>query len=228
LIERFLAQFTDAAVCITKETQDSLVKLKIGKSLKWQVIRLGIPIGNLINNSTKESSKITLLWVGRFTDIKDPFYAISVISELEDMARGKYELQMVGGGELLEKSKELSSKLPVAFTGWLDNPFESLNDFDLLLLTSKNEGMGLVMLEAARLSKATVARNVGGVTEFLVNNVNGLTVNGSPKIMAEQISKLSIEDIDKLGSAAKSELLKNFTDKRLAKEYFGLYQSLAV
>ena len=46
--------------------------------------------------------------------------------------------------------------------------------------------------------------------------------------MAEQISKLSIEDIDKLGSAAKSELLKNFTDKRLAKEYFGLYQSLAV
>jgi glycosyltransferase involved in cell wall biosynthesis len=97
-----------------------------------------------------------------------------------------------------------------------------------LLLTSKNEGMGLVMLEAARLSKATVARNVGGVTEFLVNNVNGLTVNGSPKIMAEQISKLSIEDIDKLGNAAKSELLKNFTDKRLAKEYFDLYQSLAV
>lgn len=118
--------------------------------------------------------------------------------------------------------------MPVAFTGWLDNPFESLNDFDLLLLTSKNEGMGLVMLEAARLSKATVARNVGGVTEFLVNNVNGITVNESPKIMAEQISKLSIEDIDKLGSAAKSELLKNFTDKRLAKEYFDLYQSLAV
>jgi len=228
LIERFLAQFTDAAVCITKETQDSLLKLKVGKSLKWQVIRLGIPVENLIKSSTKESSKITLLWVGRFTDIKDPFYAISVISELEDIAQGKYELQMVGGGELLEKSKGLASQLPVKFTGWLDNPFESLSHFDLLLLTSKNEGMGLVMLEAARLNKATVARNVGGVTEFLVNNLNGLTVNGSPKIMAEQISKLSIGDIDKLGNAAKSELLKNFTDKRLAKEYLGLYQSLAV
>jgi glycosyltransferase involved in cell wall biosynthesis len=228
LIERSLAQFTDAAVCITKETQDSLLKLKIGKSLKWQVIRLGIPIGNLIKSSTKESSKITLLWVGRFTDIKDPFYAISVISELEEIFPGKYKLQMVGGGELLEESKELASRLPVTFTGWLDDPFENLNHFDLLLLTSKNEGMGLVMLEAARLSKASVARNVGGVTEFLVNNVNGLTVNGTPKIMAEQISKLNIDMINKLGNAAQSELLKNFTDTRLAKEYLDLYQSLAV
>jgi glycosyltransferase involved in cell wall biosynthesis len=135
---------------------------------------------------------------------------------------------MVGGGELLEKSKELSSQLPVTFTGWLDNPFESLNNFDLLLLTSKNEGMGLVMLEAARLNKASIARNVGGVTEFLVNNVNGLAINGAPKTMAEQISKLSIEQICKLGNAARVELLKNFTDVRLAKEYFDLYQSLTV
>jgi len=228
LIERFLAQFTDAAVCITKETQDSLFKLKIGRSLKWQVIRLGIPVGSLSKISVKENLKISLLWVGRFTDIKDPFYAISVISELEEIFPGKYELQMVGGGELLEKSKELSSQLPVTFTGWLDKPFESLNSFDLLLLTSKNEGMGLVMLEAARLNKASIARNVGGVNEFLVNNVNGLAINGAPKTMAEQISKLSIEQICKLGNAARVELLKNFTDVRLAKEYFDLYQSLTV
>ena len=228
LIERFLALFTDAAVCITKETQDSLIKLKIGKDLKWRVIRLGIPIGGEIKTSANDSDKIGLVWVGRFTDIKDPFYAISVISELEGISPGKYELQMVGGGELLKKSKELANQLPITFTGWLDNPFESLKHFDLLLLTSKNEGMGLVMLEAARLSKATVARNVGGITEFLVNNVNGLTVNGSPKIMAEQISQLSIDAIHKLGEMANSELVKNFTDKRLAKEYFDLYQSLGI
>ena len=228
LIERFLAQFTDAAVCITKETQDSLLKLKIGKNLKWRVIRLGIPISSAIKTSVKESEEIRLVWVGRFTDIKDPFYAISVISELEGISPGKYELQMVGGGELLERSKKLANQLPITFTGWLDNPFESLNNFDLLLLTSKNEGMGLVMLEAAHLSKATVARNVGGVTEFLVNNVNGLAVSGNPKIMAEQISQLSIDAIRKLGDAANLELVKNFTDKRLAQDYIDLYQSLGV
>ena len=228
LIERFLALFTDAAVCITKETQDSLIKLKVGKDLKWRVIRLGIPIGSEIKTSANDSDKIGLVWVGRFTDIKDPFYAISVISELEGISPGKYELQMVGGGELLEKSKELANQLPITFTGWLDNPFESLKHFDLLLLTSKNEGMGLVMLEAARLSKATVARNVGGVTEFLVNNVNGLAVSGNPKIMAEQISQLSIDAIRKLGDAANLELINNFTDKRLAKDYIDLYKSLGV
>ena len=46
VIERLLAQFTNAAVSITKETQISLQTLKIGKNLEWSVIRLklGIPL----------------------------------------------------------------------------------------------------------------------------------------------------------------------------------------
>ena len=46
LIERLLAQFTNAAVSITKETQTSLQKLKIGKKLKWIDPYLGTDIKN--------------------------------------------------------------------------------------------------------------------------------------------------------------------------------------
>ena len=42
------------------------------------------------------------------------------------------------------------------------------------------------------------------------------------------MNKLSVEEINTLGNRAKSELIKNFTDTRLAKEYLDLYQSLAV
>jgi glycosyltransferase involved in cell wall biosynthesis len=166
--------------------------------------------------------------VGRFTDIKDPFYAVSVLSELESIAPNKYQLKMIGGGELLDKSKQAASNLPITFTGWVDAPFETSGYFDLLLLTSKNEGMGLVMLEAARLRKATVGKSVGGVGEFLVNDLNGLIIDGQPKDMAREINKLAIDDIQRLGNAAYEELAKNFSDKRLAKEYFDLYQSLSV
>jgi glycosyltransferase involved in cell wall biosynthesis len=66
------------------------------------------------------------------------------------------------------------------------------------------------------------------VGEFLVNDVNGLIIDGQPKDMAREINKLAIDDIQRLGNAAYEELAKNFSDKRLAKEYFDLYQSLSV
>jgi glycosyltransferase involved in cell wall biosynthesis len=177
---------------------------------------------------TRPRRKTKLLWVGRFTDIKDPLYAISVIKYLEKISPDCFELLMIGGGELLEASKVASQNLPINFTGWSDKPFQSAGSFDLLLLTSINEGMGLVMLEAANYSKATVARNVGGIGEFLINNKNGYLVSGDFKEMANKINIISTSEINSLGSAAKTILDKDFSDIRLAKDYFDLYRSLII
>ena len=226
LVERFLALFTDAAASITQETEDSLKKLKIGKKLKWQVIRLGIPVNQNTFLAPKSNSITNLLWVGRFTDIKDPNYAILVMQELEKLSPGKFDLTMVGGGELLEESKAKAKSLPVTFTGWLDKPFESAGYFDLLLLTSKNEGMGLVMLEAANYSKATVARSVGGVGEFVTDNKNGFLVTGNANQMAIKINSLSDEVIEQVGKNCKLVLENEFTDKVMANNYLKLYKSL--
>ena len=226
LVERFLALFTDAAASITQETEDSLKKLKIGKKVKWQVIRLGIPVNQTTFLAPKNNNKTNLLWVGRFTDIKDPNYAILVIQELEELSPGKFDLTMVGGGELLEESKAKAKSLPITFTGWLDKPFESVGYFDLLLLTSKNEGMGLVMLEAANYSKATVARSVGGVGEFVTDNKNGFLVTGNANQMAIKINSLSDEVIEQVGKNCKLVLENDFTDKVMANNYLKLYKSL--
>jgi glycosyltransferase involved in cell wall biosynthesis len=192
------------------------------------VIRLGIPVNQTTFLAPKSNSKTNLLWVGRFTDIKDPNYAILVMQELEKLSPGKFDLTMVGGGELLDQSKMAAKSLPITFTDWLDKPFETVGYFDLLLLTSKNEGMGLVMLEAANYSKATVARNVGGVGEFLINNKNGYLVSGDFKEMANKINTISTSEINSLGSEAKNILQKDFSDIRLAKDYFDLYRSLII
>ena len=226
LIERFLARFTDAAAPITKETQDSLQKLKIGRKLRWQVIRLGIPVKQTAFLAPKANNKINLLWVGRFTDIKDPFYAILVMQELEKLSPGKFDLTMVGGGELLEESKLRGKSLPIVFTGWLDKPFDSVGNFDLLILTSKNEGMGLVMLEAANYNRATVARNVGGVTEFITDNKNGFLVGNKPLDMANKIYMISLGMISKAGINSNLALNNKFTDKIMAEQYFKMYCSL--
>jgi glycosyltransferase involved in cell wall biosynthesis len=226
LIERFLALFTNAAVSITKETQTSLQKLKIGKKLKWIVIHLGIPVTSNSFLPLNTGDKLKLLWVGRFTDIKDPAYAVKVIEELERLSPDKFELNMVGGGELFERIKKSAQNLPITFSGWIDKPFENSGHFDLLMLTSKNEGMGLVMLEAANYRKPTVARSVGGVGEFIANGFNGLLINGGPAEMANRINSLKIEDITKMGEASYQVLVKDFTNKVMANNYLNLYKSL--
>ena len=221
-----MALFTNAAVSITKETQTSLQKLKIGKKLKWTVIHLGIPVSGTSFLPLNTGSKLKLLWVGRFTDIKDPTYAVKVIEELEKLSPGKFELNMVGGGELFELSKKSAHNMPVSFSGWVDKPFENSGHFDLLLLTSKNEGMGLVMLEAANYSRATVARNVGGVGEFVADNKNGFLVTGDADQMAFKINSLTKEVIDQAGKNCKLVLENEFTDKVMANNYLKLYKSL--
>jgi glycosyltransferase involved in cell wall biosynthesis len=79
LVERFLSKFTNAAASITNETQSSLQKLGIGKRLKWQVIQLGIPLTNIELHDPSGDETIKLLWVGRFTDIKDPLKVLDVL-----------------------------------------------------------------------------------------------------------------------------------------------------
>ena len=226
VIERFLILFTDAAVAVTSETKKSLQKLGVGKKIRWRVIHIGVPELQ-IRKQISTNSPLKLLWVGRFTEIKDPTYAVEVMKSLV----GKdVELTMVGGGELFQKIKMEAVGLPIKFTDWMKDPFSEITDFDLLMITSRNEGLPLVMLEAANNGRATIARNVGGLSEFIENKKTGLLIDGSPDQMAKTISEhiQSKEDLIKFGNNANSILHDEFSLKKMAGEYLEFYKDLGV
>jgi glycosyltransferase involved in cell wall biosynthesis len=230
IIEKFMARFTNSAVAVTGETKSSLTALGIGKKLNWHVIPIGItPKDNQIK-SISAGDKIKLLWVGRFTDIKDPFYAVEVLNLLNAQAPNNFELTMVGEGELFEKIKAAAKALPITFTGWIVNPFESGIDFDLLLITSKNEGLPLVMLEAASNYRVTMSRDVGGVGEFIKNNETGYLINGGAKEMADKLIQISGNKkvLEQLGMAANKLLKQRFLAENMAKSYLSLYSGLTI
>jgi glycosyltransferase involved in cell wall biosynthesis len=180
--------------------------------------------------SISAGDKIKLLWVGRFTDIKDPFYAIEVLKLLSAQSPNKFELTMVGEGELFEQAKAAAKALPISFTGWIVNPFESGIDFDLLLITSKNEGLPLVMLEAASNNRVTMSRDVGGVGEFIKNNETGYLINGGAKEIADKLIQISENKkvLEELGMKANKLLKQRFSAENMAKSYLYLYSSLTI
>ena len=208
LVGKTMSRYTDVAVAGTAETKNSLFKLGIGKDLPWQVIQIGIPV-KTITQTTHDDQTFKLLWIGRFTQIKDPSLAVAVIKNLFNANPDKFELLMVGEGELYNDIKKESKNLPIKFTGWLTNPFERVSAFDLLLITSKNEG---------------------GISEFIANNQTGYLVDGSADEFAQKIIELSNDknSLIQTGINANKLLSEKFSVGMMAKNYKDLYSQLTI
>jgi glycosyltransferase involved in cell wall biosynthesis len=89
-------------------------------------------------------------------------------------------LRIVGSGTLQPVVEELVRDLPLQ-TGWTERltPSEvarALDDSTLLVLPSRSEGMGRVIVEAFCRGRPVVASRVGGIPDLVQDEGNGLLV----------------------------------------------------
>ena len=227
-IEKIMSLFTSAAIAITSETKNSLLNEGVGRNLKWEVIRIGLPDEDIAVNLNYSEQRLKILWVGRFTDIKNPHLAIETLRELLKRRPGVFELTMVGNGELYGEIVNLSKGLPVNFTGWVTDPFDNIDEFDLLMMTSKNEGLPLVILEAAKHARPTISTNVGGVSEFIEDNKTGFLAENTPQDLIDKLLYLSKnkKELFEVGQNAKDLLSQEFSSKFMADKHLNLYLDL--
>ncbi|NNF35888.1 MAG: glycosyltransferase family 4 protein [Saprospiraceae bacterium] len=84
--------------------------------------------------------------------------------------------------------KELNIKSQVIFTGYLLDAQLALNEIDVFLFTSKEEGLGSTLLDAMLYEVPIVSTAAGGVPEIINHNVNGLLAPiGDCKQLADHI-----------------------------------------
>ena len=227
-IEKIMTLFTSAAIAITSETKNSLVNEGVGKNLKWDIIRIGLPKEDIAINVNHSRHELKILWVGRFTEIKNPALAIEALRELVKRMPGIFELTMIGDGELFSEIVELSEGLPVNFTGWVNNPFENIDKCDLLMMTSKNEGLPLVILEAAKYARPTISTNVGGVSEFIKDGKTGYLVKNNLNELVNRLLYLAKNknELFEVGQNAKNLLSQEFSSEFMANKHLNLYLDL--
>lgn len=91
-----------------------------------------------------------ILGIGRFEEIKRFDLLIEAFSQ--SRANQFYKLVLLGEGcekEKLDKlCVELGIRAKVVFPGWQNNPYKWMKNSDLLVVTSKYESLGNVLLEA--------------------------------------------------------------------------------
>ena len=221
LTEKFLALLTHLLIADSEQVMIDLQKAKIGSKDKWQVIPPGIRKSERIAKETArlkigtQKDLFLITWIGRFTEIKNPFLALEAFKRLQKLDNSKFSMIMIGDGELLETCKEFSEKnqLGVIFPGWQSNVTSYLAAADILLVTSKNEGFGMVIAEAGLQNVPAVSTNVGGVGEFIKDQSNGILIPNDAAVIARTIFGLakSGEQLVKLGLMARKTTLEKFT-----------------
>jgi len=135
----------------------------------------------------------------RFLIIGDPHIDVSFTRELQKIIRKRG----------LEET--------VRFTGFLSPPEEFLPCLDVLVMPSRSELQGLVLLEAMACGVPIVASDLEATRELIVHGVTGLLVPpGAGKLFARSILKM-IEDDELRKKTTANALLKIRTDHSLKK-----------
>lgn len=103
---------------------------------------------------------------------------------------------MLGKGELEERCKNyiLENDLTgvVQMKGFVENPYDYLNEGTILVMASEWEGFGLVAVEALAFGVPVVANPVGGIPMIVNGKCGCLTDNHCEKV--NEIEKLISND----------------------------------
>lgn len=236
ITERLLAMKSHLLVADSMQVMVDLTSAGVGIKNSWKVIPPGIrtliPISR--DSARKElrieDNQFVICWIGRFTDIKNPLLAIQSFQALPFEFRNNSKLIMLGEGELLEHCKNYSEehKLDVVFSGWQTNIAPYLASANLLLMTSRNEGFGMVIAESGFFGVPTVSTDVGGVREFINDGINGVLVQAEPEDIASAILVLSQNptDLAQLAGEARKTTLEKFTLEAFVNGHKRAYRAL--
>ena len=208
---------------------------------RTSVIRRGIPIkelpGSKFNATLKDKLQLVqedklVVHIGNFSPEKNHEFLLDIFSEIKN-ENSHVKLICIGDGLLFENIKSLIKRRNLEDTifllGFRKDVPELLAACDCFVLSSKIEGVPGVILEAATQKKPSVATDVGGVSEVLIDGRTGYLINDFDRnsfknklmylLFDEQANK-------KFGESAYQLVLEEFNPNKNAKIFEDLYQKL--
>lgn len=234
-LEKAMAPFCDAIICISDAEKQSALKKKICKEEKLHVIyngieldrkpcmsraELGIPedayVIGMVGRICRQKAPDTFIKMGEY--IKDAYFII-VGDVLEGAAEERKEIE------------DLAAKYNVQLriTGWVNNPLDYIGAFDVACLLSRWEGFGLALPEYMLCGKPIVASRVDAIPYLIEDHVNGLLVEvDNSKSAAEAVLKIrSDKELSKrLTENGRSDVFRKYDVRRVSKETERLIEEL--
>lgn len=223
IIERILSMVTDKIINISKFEEKAALRYGLNKK-KMTVIYNGVKDinYNIKCNVDENNDKIRLLFVGRLDKTK----GIDILLDIYNKNKFK-NLHLYIIGESVLDNIEIKSNDNITYLGWVDNKYidKYYQMCDVVIMPSRWDGFGLVVIEAMRNSKPVIVSNRGALPELIKNNENGYIFDmDNLNSLILILSKLNKSDLKILGKNARKSFLKNFSACKFVNNIYCLYK----
>jgi glycosyltransferase involved in cell wall biosynthesis len=200
---------------------------------KCSVILNGIPLEGFLARPAAPGSRLPRIrfgTVGRLVPAKGHVVLIDafalVVRQIPDA-----ELSIFGYGDLEGAMREQIARLglegKVVLEGRTNDSPGALAGLDVFILSSVNEGLPLVILEAMAVGLPVVSTNVGGIAEVLAKEASWLCPPGDAQALAgAMLEAARCGDLRERGEIARRVASENYGQEHMVRRYQELYRRL--
>lgn len=232
----FIGQIQNAVDELILEKYDKVVLLTDQERKYWMGLNnvSVIPNSNTFESEvvSKLNNKIAIA-VGRYAEEKQLDHLIYAWKEVHDVF-SEWTLHIIGdGGSLKEQLQSIIRKLGLKDSVLLKDPSMDIKKeylkSSIYLMTSKHEGLGMVLLEAQVCGLPIVSYDCEtGPLEVVENGENGFLVNsGDIKLFAKKAIKLIENESLRREMGRKSKLRsKNYSEYKVMGRWSELFREL--
>lgn len=171
---------------------------------------------------------IDVLYIGRLRNEKNPKEVIRLVSSLKK-EKADIKSYIIGDGYLEDEIRRevnlLGLEKNIIIKEFTDTPGFYMKKSKVLLVPSKWEGFGLVILEAMLNGSIVFGNEVGGIKNIIKDGKNGFFYNGdkSDKLVLDVIN--NYENYSSVIENSK-ETLEIFDMKKKTQEFYDLYNRI--
>ena len=176
-----------------------------------------------------EQFRFRLGFIGQLSEIKGIHILLQALAKLKSQIPEFY-LTIIGEGRERARLewlvKELALTDQVKLVGYQEDWLNWLWNFDVVILPSLIESLGITAIEAMAGARPVIVSNVGGLPEAVENNVSGLVVEPNDSdALAAGIAKLYNDKnlAQQLGLTGREQVQKKFNLRSLADAYWRVF-----
>lgn len=154
---------------------------------------------NALRDELGMNGQFVVGMVGRINEAKGQHLLIQAVAMIDDVSVHAYFVGHEMEKGYIDHLKDIADNLGVServhFLGFMKNPHHFYQVCDTVVLASKRETFGLVLIEAMQVGTAVIGSNSGGVVEIIDDGENGLLFEAlNAGSLAEKIEYLIKND----------------------------------
>jgi glycosyltransferase involved in cell wall biosynthesis len=180
-----------------------------------------------------DPARMHILFAARLTDQKDPLLMLEVAARLRDRG-APVQFHVVGDGDMEDQVRARAAELKLGDTISFNPPTPGLQRWyaatDVMLMTSKFEGVPVVVFEAMAMGLPIVAPALPGIREMLDSDEDGLIADRADvDAYVDALAALAADKDARIaaGEAIRERARSHFAVEEMAKRHGDIYAALA-